>query len=87
MREAAELVAFDILEPALRSRGGITERAKKMYEDGGFQTRMRPVFEGEPTGRLVIGSLADVWKKIEDHGRRLQDLEERLKQLEEGNRP
>jgi hypothetical protein len=28
--EAAELVAFDVMEPALRSRGNITDRAKTL---------------------------------------------------------
>jgi hypothetical protein len=31
--EADELVAFDVLEPALRSRGGITDRAKQIYKE------------------------------------------------------
>lgn len=43
--EAAELVAFDVLEPSLRSRGGITDRAKQVYAEQQFQTRMRALFE------------------------------------------
>ena len=35
--EAAELVAFDVLEPALRSRGGITDRAKQLYAEEEFR--------------------------------------------------
>src|SRR5262245_53537191 len=34
--EAAELVAFDVLEPALRSRGNITDRAKALYARAEF---------------------------------------------------
>jgi hypothetical protein len=48
--EAAELVAFDVLEPSLRSRGGITDRAKQVYGDDGFRVQMRALLQGEPAG-------------------------------------
>lgn len=35
--EAAELVAFDVLDPALRSRGGIPARAKELYAAEAFR--------------------------------------------------
>ena len=73
--EAAELVAFDVLEPALRSRGGITDRAKQLYADQEFRERMTALFNGDPVGRLVIRTLPLAWKKIEE-------LEERLARLE-----
>jgi hypothetical protein len=49
-REAAELVAFDVLEPALRSRSGITDCAKQLYGDDQFQYGMRYLFSGETIG-------------------------------------
>ena len=55
--EAAELVAFDVLDPALRSRGGIQEKSKRHYEDAVFRDEMIALFSGEPTGFLKIPSL------------------------------
>ena len=80
--EASELVAFDILEPALRSRGGITDRAKQLYADERFRLRMNAIFDGEPTGKIVIRNLADAWKKIDKHEERIMALESRLSELE-----
>ncbi len=39
--EAAELIAFDVLNPALRSRGTTSEAARRRYEDSMFRNRMR----------------------------------------------
>jgi hypothetical protein len=75
--EAAELVAFDVLEPALRSRGGITDRAKQLYADEAFQHGMRYFFSGEPIGRLVIQTLQDALERIEALERRVALLERR----------
>jgi hypothetical protein len=77
-REAAELVAFDVLEPALRSRGGITDRAKQPYADEQFQHGMRYLFSGEPIGRLVIQTLQDALERIEALERRVALLEKML---------
>ena len=76
--EAAELVAFDVLEPSLRSRGGITDRAKQVYADQGFQERMRALFDGEPAGLLTIPTLAVALEQIAERRRRVEALENRL---------
>ena len=52
--EAAELVAFDVLDPALRSRGNVTERAKALYKDPQFCERIRSLFSGDATGVLLL---------------------------------
>jgi hypothetical protein len=41
-------------------------------------------FEGRPAGRLVIRTLADAWRKIDEHEQRLKALEERLSSFEHG---
>jgi hypothetical protein len=74
--EAAELVAFDLFEPALRSRGGITDRAKQLYGDESFLAKMQALFAQAPTGQLVILTLPDVVE-------RLAELEDRLRRIEE----
>jgi hypothetical protein len=78
-REAAELVAFDGLRPALRSRGGITNRARQLYADEQFQHGMRYLFAGEPMGRRVILTLQDALERIEALERRVALLERRNK--------
>jgi ribonuclease HI len=71
---AAELVAFDVLQPALRSRGGITAAAQTLANDDGFRGRIKTLL-GTPSGRLDIPQLMDV---IE----RLAELEARIALLE-----
>jgi len=76
--EAAELVAFDVLDPALRSRGAIQEQAKQLYADESFREKMRAVFLSEPTGRIIFPTLRDALKRIAQLERRLAALEQRL---------
>jgi len=73
--EAAELVAFDVLDPALRSRGKIQDKAKQWYKNQEFYEKMRLLLTSEPSGRLVIPTLQDALERI-------ADLEERVKILE-----
>jgi len=75
---AAELVAFDVLEPVLRSRGAIPKQVQALYEDEGFVTRMRALFEGEPAGRLVILTLVDALARIQELEKRVGELERKL---------
>jgi hypothetical protein len=58
--EAAELVAFDVFDPALRSRGRVREAAMALAGDAEFAAEMKRLFEGPPAGRLVLPSLVDV---------------------------
>jgi hypothetical protein len=76
--EAAELVAFDLLEPALRSRGGITERAKQLYADAAFVESMQAMLAGEPVGRLIVPTLLDALERIAQLEQRLAALEQKL---------
>lgn len=75
VREAAEIIAFDIFEPVLRSRGATTVRALELCKDQNFCTNMRQLFAEEPSGRLIIPTLQDALQKIDD-------LEERIAVLE-----
>lgn len=80
VRLAAELVAFDVLEPALRSRGGITTAAKQLYEDVDFKARMTSLFSGEATGRLAISTLQSAFERISDLERRVLLLESKMQE-------
>jgi hypothetical protein len=77
--EAAEMVAFDVLDPALRSRGAPQHRARELFAEQSFHEEMRVLFSGDPAGRLVIETLGDALERI-------AALEERVAELERGFR-
>ena len=77
--EAAELVAFSVLDPVLKSRGAISERAKELQSDAAFVRKMRSLFSKEPTGHLYIPTLEDAMERIADLESRIVDLEKRLR--------
>ncbi len=76
---AAELVAFDVLDPALRSRGQVTDRAKKLHTSKDFHQEMKVVFQAEPSGELTLPSLEEALDRIDG-------LEKRIDSLEKGKR-
>jgi hypothetical protein len=76
--EAAELVAFDVLDPALRSRGGIRGEANRLYGSDEFRAGMRSLLVGRPAGRLVLPRLVDALARIAALERRVEQLEAQL---------
>ncbi|HEX8995131.1 MAG TPA: hypothetical protein VF812_03780 [Ktedonobacterales bacterium] len=72
---AAELVAFDALDPVLRSRGQSQDKACQLYTDPRFYGEMTAMFSEEPTGRLTLPTLLSALERI-------AALEERLRELE-----
>jgi len=62
--EAAELIAFDLMNPALRSRGNVTERARSHLNDMSFVEQLRSLLAGEATGELIIPSLSTALQDI-----------------------
>jgi len=76
--QAAELVAFDVFEPSLRSRGRIKKHSRKLYEDQVFHESMRDLFTSEATGHLAILTLEDALTKIEKLELRIMELEKRV---------
>jgi hypothetical protein len=75
--EAAEMVAFDVLDPALRSRGAPQEKARELYGDASFQQEMTALFSGDPAGRLIIPTLEDALERIAELEVRVAQLEQR----------
>jgi len=57
-------VAFDVLQPALRSRGNITATARDHYGDTTVYSEMEALFRGKPDGRLVLPTLADLVDRV-----------------------
>ena len=72
------MVAFDVLDPALRSRGAPQNKARELYADEKFYEEMRSLFSGEPAGRLVIRTLEDAFERIEELEERVAKVEKRI---------
>lgn len=82
--EAAELIAFDVLDPVLRSTGNITDCAKQLYENQRFVSEMQTLFMAQPAGELTIRSLENAFEIIEQLTERLADLEKQIATLKRG---
>lgn len=78
--EAAELVAFDVLEPALRSRGGISSEARRRAGTDAFRAEMTELFRGPPAGRLALPSFPALAERV-------AAIERRLDLIESGRQP
>ena len=73
--EAAEIVAFGVLDPALRSRGAPESLAREQAGEPEFEAEMRALFVGRPTGRLRIPSLLEALARIRSLEKRVAELE------------
>jgi len=76
---AAELVAFDVFAPVLRSRGAPQEQAQKLYQDEAFKNKMWLLFKGDPSGYLPLPPLQERVSTLEAH---IIELEQRIVELE-----
>lgn len=79
-RLAAELVAFDVLDPTLRSRAGINADAHALSQKKAFRRKMEKLFE-EADGQLQIRALSDLADKIAELETRLSSVEGLLKSV------
>jgi hypothetical protein len=73
--QAAELIAFEVLNPVLRSRGSITREAETLSRQPKFRTDMKDLFRGPPEAALILPSMEVILD-------RLDELEERISRLE-----
>lgn len=76
--EAAEYVAFDIFDPALRSRGRITQRARQLLEDDSFVQEIHALFRKEASGRHLFPSLDEVIDRVSALEEKVAELEKQL---------
>jgi hypothetical protein len=79
VRHAAELIAFDVLKPVLRSRGTVDRKAKVLSTKPAFRRRIRRLFLGTPTGSIEL-------TEVQAFSSRLAELELRVAALEQDNR-
>ena len=80
-RHAAEIVAFEVLNPALRSRGRPRQAALAYLHDQAFMDDVRAALAAPPAGRLVLPRLADLAHTVADLERRVQDLEHEVRTI------
>ncbi len=72
---AAEVLAIEVLDPALRSRGSVRSKALELLDAPEFDERFRVLFEGEPTGKLEVPNLAGALERIAELEKRLGEFE------------
>ena len=72
---AAELVAFDILDPILRSRDSPGKDARALASSAQFRRRVQRVLEGSPSGVLRLDAWTDLLKVVNALNKRLDKLE------------
>lgn len=80
-RRAAEVIALDKFEPALRSRGNITSDAEALAEKPDFRNEMETLFDGEPSGSVEVPTLSDALQQIQELKKRIQELESVVEDL------
>ena len=81
VREAAELIAFDVFEPTLRSRGRVSKAARELYAEEGFRRQYKRLFEGPPSGRLALPSLSDLAQQTAILHERVAELAAQVERL------
>lgn len=79
--KSAEIMAFEILNPALRSRAGADSAGAALLDDKEFYTKMKNLFNGNPSGTVEFVSLADALTEISKLKARLETIEKRLNNL------
>ena len=79
--KAAEIVAFEILNPALRSRAGADSAGAAILDDKKFYNKMKILFNGNPSGTVEFVSLTDAFTEISRLKTQLETLEKRINDL------
>jgi hypothetical protein len=72
--DAAEIIALEVLDPALRSRGNPTAAAKAQAAKAAFRMKITKLLESEPSGMVQVPTLQSALDRIEG-------LEERVSAL------
>ena len=79
--KAAEIVAFEVLNPALRSRAGVDSTGMAMLADKDFHGKMKALFRGNSSGAVEFPSLGDALAEIEKLKIRMAKLEKGISEL------
>jgi len=76
-REAAEIVALEVLDPALRSRGHASADAQQRAEEPEFRDRMDSLFNQQPVGSVAVPSMKTMLERLAQLEARVAELEQR----------
>jgi hypothetical protein len=74
---AAELVAFDLLQPVLRSLGGLSQTADALRRSQGFEEWARRLL-GQPSGEVRFRSISELSAVVRALEERVVALESKL---------
>ena len=80
-RQAAELVAFDVLKSSHTSRAPIRRKAKEKACEQPFRANMEKLFNGEPTGCYYPPTLQNLANCVSKLYRRVSELESEIERL------
>jgi hypothetical protein len=72
---AAEQIAFEILQPVLRSQGKSQSKSRELVQSIDFRKRIADLLVSSPSGTLVIPTLQDALDKISRLEQRIAVLE------------
>ena len=79
--EAAEEIAFEVLEPTVRSRGNVTERARKIVLDEKFSNEMRSFFKNRPSGQIEMLTYEELIEKVNCIEENMESIRKELERL------
>jgi len=76
--EAAELIAFDIFNPVLRSKGSVSVSAKELYDNEDFNKEMINKFKEGYSGEIVFPNFNLVLDRLDKLEREVERLKTEL---------
>jgi|SRR5271156_5846189 len=83
---AAELVAFEVLDPGLRSRGFPEGRALLLSKKKSFRQRMTALFRAKPSGKMPLHTSESLAEQVVDLELRVSSLEQKMRPIKRQNR-
>ena len=77
-RKAAELIAFQVFEPSLRSRGKPSTAAQEKFNDPGFKAQIEEILESPPDGFHIPKNLDNLCLIVANLMKEVEDLRSRM---------
>ena len=77
-REAAEIVAFNFLNPILRSRGHHSDKSKELENNEEFRNKIKTLLEGSPSGTKELPDFQDLLDKMNELEMDIKNLKKRI---------
>lgn len=84
-RKAAEIVAFEVLNPTLQSLGKVQDDAETIVKDPQFYNDMCRLFRSAPAGRYSLETLDNLVDLVLDLQKRISELEGKLSEVPSDN--